>query len=166
MQRLLTILAVFGLVSATTLSAQATPRPKTRTEYVVTEYNPLTRGKVSTNRFSDKSQANRQYDMSSKVHWVKWRFVGINEPLRSRRFKSSFEAQDFINDGGPAKSGKFGIAILTDETRIVASRVTMTSVTVPVDGGGNGGGGGGGGGNGGNGEVIDVIDRIIGIIGR
>ncbi len=161
MQRLLTILAVFGLISATTLSAQATPRPKTRTEYVVTEYNPFTKGTVSTTRYSDKRQADRQHALRSKAHWVKWRFAGINEPLRFKRFNSSFEAQRFIDTDGPSKTGKLGFAILTNETRNVASRVSITAVTVPVTGGGNGGGG-----SGRNGEVVEIIDTIIGIIDR
>jgi len=160
MQRLLTILAIFGLISASTLSAQATPRQRTRTEYVVTEYNPFTGGKVSTARFFDRAQADRQYDSLSKAHWVKWRFVGINEPLRFQRFKSSFEAQYFINHDGPSKSGKLGFAILTNETRVVPTRVRIAAFTVPVNGGGNNGGG-----QVGSGEVIDTIGRIIDIIG-
>lgn len=159
MQRLLTIIAAMGLVSATTLSVQATPR--TRTEYVVTETNPFTRGTVSTTRYLDKAQADRQHALRSKAHWVQWRFEGINEPLRFKRFNSSFEAQRFIDSDGPSKTGKFGFAILTGETRNVASRVTIKAITVPVTGGGNGGGG-----QGGNGEVVEIIDRIIGIIDR
>lgn len=158
MQRLLTLLAVFGLVWATTLSAEATPRKRTRTEYVVTEYNPLTGGVVTTARFRDKAAADRQQAALSKVHWVKWRFVGINEPLRFRRFGSSFAAQRFIDTDGPSRTGKLGFAILTNETRVVRTRVAQTAVKVPVNGGGNGGGGGP--------NAGEVIDRIIGIIGR
>jgi hypothetical protein len=161
MYRLLITLAVFGLVSATSLSSQATPRNRTRVEYIVTEYNPMTGGKVSTNRYYDRTSADRQYDSLSKAHWVKWRFVGINEPLRFRRFRSSYEAQNFINNDGPSKSGKLGFAILTNQTRIVPTKVTLTTVNVPVNGGGPG--------NGGNvdaGQVVGVIDKIIGIIGN
>jgi hypothetical protein len=82
-----------------------------------------------------------------------------NEPLRFRRFNSSFAAQSFIDSDGPSKSGKLGFAILTNETRNVATKVKATTVTVPVTGGGNGGGNGGP-------DVGEVIDRIIGIIGR
>ena len=80
MQRLLTVLAVFGIMAATTLSADATPRKKTRTEYVVTEHHPFTGGVVSTKRYTDRAAADRQSAALSKAHWVKWRFVGINEP--------------------------------------------------------------------------------------
>lgn len=161
MSRLLAILAAVALVSATTVTAQATPRPKTRLEYMVTEINPMTGGVVTTKRFSSKSDADQVYGALSRTHWVKWRFVGINEPLRYRRFKSSFEAQRFINTDGPSKSGKLGFAILTNETRVVAGKVTLTTVRVPVSGGDAGGGRGAD-----PGEVIDAIDRIIGIIGR
>jgi hypothetical protein len=156
MPRLLTLLAVFGLVSAATLSAEATPRKRTRTEYVVTEYNPFTGGVVSSTRFADKGSADRHSAGLSRAHWVKWRFVGINEPLRFQRFSSSFQAQRFIDIDGPSKTGKLGFAILTNETRNVATRVRVTSVEVPVNGGGEVN----------PGEVIDAIDRIIGIIGR
>jgi hypothetical protein len=159
MQRLLTLLAVFGLVSAMTLSAEATPRNRTRTEYAVTEYNPFTGGVVTTARFRDKADADRHQAALNKVHWVKWRFAGINEPLRFRRFGTSFAAQRFIDTDGPSKTGKLGFAFLTNETGIVASRVTQTAVAVPISGGGDRGGGDAG-------EVIDAIDRIIGIIGR
>jgi hypothetical protein len=158
MQRLLTLLVVFGLVSATALPAQATPRQKTRLEYVVTEINPVTGGVVSTTRHASKAAADQQYAALSRAHWVKWRFEGINEPLRFRRFKSSFQAQAFIDANGPSKSGALGFAILTKETRNVPTRMKMTTVKVPVSGGGNGGGNAS--------EVIDTIDRIIGIIDR
>ncbi len=160
MPRVLTILAVFGLISATTLTAQATPKKKTRLEYVVTEVNPFTGGVVSTTRYNNKAAADRQHAALRKAHWVQWKFFGINEPLRFRRFSSSLAAQNFINTDGPSKTGKLGFAILTNDTRNVATRVRLTTVAVPVNGGGNGGG------NGNAGEVIDAIDRIIGIIDR
>lgn len=166
MTRLLITLALFATISATTLTAQATPKQKTRREYIVTEFNPVTKGTVSTTRFADKAAADRHYAGLSKAHWVQWRFHGINEPLRFRRFKSSFEAQRFINSDGPSRSGKLGFAILTNETSNVPTRVTFRTVTVPVSGGGSGGGGGNGNGNGNAGEVIDAIDKIIGIIGN
>ncbi len=156
MQHPFAIFAVFALAAVAASPAQATPR--TRVEYVVTETNPFTGGVVSTTRHSDKAAADRQYAALSKAHWVKWRFVGINEPLRFRRFGSSFAAQRFIETDGPSKTGKLGFAILTNETRNVATKVRLTTVRVPVNGGGNGGGDAG--------RVIDTIDRIIGIIGR
>jgi hypothetical protein len=161
MTRLLPLLVAFALVSATTLTAAATPRQRTRLEYVVTETHPFTGGIVVMKRYDNKEEAGRVYRLLSLTHWVKWRFVGINEPLRYQRFKSSIEAQRFINSDGPSKSGKLGFAILTNETGVVAGRVTLTTERVPVPGGGGGGGGGTN-----PGEVIDAIDRIIGIIGR
>ena len=157
MQRLLTMLAVFGLVSATTISAEATPR--TRTEYVVTETHPVTKGVISTKRFANRAEAVRQLDSAKLVHWVQWRFLGVNEPMRYQRFKSAGEAQNFINTDGPSKSGRLGVAVLTNETKLLRAQVSLTEVKVPVTGGGNGG-------NGNAGEVIDTIDRIIGIIGQ
>jgi hypothetical protein len=155
MQRFLPVLAMFALSAAVTSTAYATPR--TRIEYVVTEYNPFTGGRVSTNRYTDKAAADRRHAEAKKAHWVKWRFVGVNEPLRFRRFQNSFAAQDFIENDGPSKTGKLGFAILTNETRNVASKVSLTTVTVPVTDGRGGGD---------TDEVIDTIDRIIGIIGR
>lgn len=157
MQRLLSTLIVFSMIVTATVSAEATPR--TRTEYVVTETNPFTNGVQSTQRFTDRDAANRQYAIVSRAHWVQWRFIGINEPLRFRRFNSSASAQIFINDDGPSKSGKLGIAILTNETRTVATRAKITPVTVPVTGSGNGG-------SGGRTDVGEVIGTIIGIIDR
>jgi hypothetical protein len=160
MTRLLPILTVFSLAFAFAAPVQATPRAKTRTEYVVTETHPFTGGTVSTTRFANREAANQHYALVSRAHWVQWRFVGINEPLRYRRFTTPFAAQGFIDTDGPSRSGKLGFAILTNETRNVASRVSLTTVNVPVTGGGRGGG------NGNGREVIDTIDRIIGIIGR
>jgi hypothetical protein len=160
MTRLLPLVAALGLVSTFTLTAEATPR--TRTEYVVTELHPATNGVVSTARYTNRADALRRYDMLTKVHWVQWKFIGINEPMRYRRFATVGLAQAFINDDGPSKSGKLGIALLTGDTKILKGRVTFSQVQVPVTGGGDGGRVGGGN----AGEVIDAIDRIIGIIGR
>jgi hypothetical protein len=156
MTRLLSILTVLSLVLGAALPAHATPR--TRVEYVVTEVNPFTKGIERTQRFTDKGTADRAYASLSRAHWVKWRFAGINEPLRFRRFASSAAAQQFIDTDGPSKTGKLGFAILTNETRNVATKVSMKPVVVPVTGGGprptN------------PDRVIDTIDRIIGIIDR
>jgi hypothetical protein len=157
MTRLLTLVAALGLVSTFTLTAQATPR--TRTEYVVAEVHPATKGAVSTTRYRNRADAVRHYDSLKKAHWVQWKFLGINEPMRYRRFTSAAQAQAFINNDGPSKSGKLGIALLTNDTKILKSRVSFSQVEVPVSGGGNGGGGNAG-------EVIDVIEGIIGIIDR
>jgi hypothetical protein len=108
------------------------PRPEPRpvrpeTVYVVTEYNPITGGVYSTRRFTKQSDAYNQRDAIARVHWVKWRFAGINEPLRSRRFANGAAAQNFINTDGPSKTGAAGFAILTNETRAVPTRVTITT---------------------------------------
>jgi len=158
MTRLLSILPVLSLAFAAALPAEANARPKTRVEYVVTEINPFTKGVERTRRFNTKEAADREYATLSRAHWVKWRFAGINEPLRFRRFDSSYTAQNFINSDGPSKTGKFGFAILTNETKNVAAKVSLTAVTVPVTGGGRRPTG--------PDEVIDTIDRIIGIIDR
>ncbi len=153
MTRLLTLVAALGLASSFTLTAEATPR--TRTEYVVTERHPATGGVVLTNRFSSRTEAVRYYDSLGRAHWVQWKFMGINEPMRYRRFSSHAAAQTFINTDGPSKTGKLGFALLTNDTKILKSRVSFSQVEVPVSGGG-----------GNPGEVIDVIEGIIGIIDR
>jgi len=159
MTRLLSFLTVFPLVVAATVPAQATPKPKTRTEYVISETNPFTGGAESTKRFTDRNAANAYYARVSKAHWVFWRFVGINEPARFRRFESSYVAQRFIDNDGPTKSGKLGVALLTNETRNVPTKVKLTAVVVPITDGGSGGGNG-------RPDVGQVIDRLIGIIDR
>ena len=103
------------------------PVPQPQVEYVVQEYNPITGGLYQTYRFRNRSQAYAMRDNLARAHWVKWRFVGINEPIRYRRFSSSTMAQNFINNDGPSKSGKLGFAILTNETRAVPTRVRMTT---------------------------------------
>jgi hypothetical protein len=155
MTRLRTLVATFGLVTMFTVTAEATPR--TRTEYVVTESHPATKGIVSTTRYTNRADAVRHYDSQKKVHWVQWKFIGINEPMRYKRFATVGQAQAFINNDGPSKSGKLGVALLTNDTKVLTGRVTFTQAQVPVTGGGNGGNAG---------EVIDTIDRIIGIIGQ
>jgi hypothetical protein len=161
MTRLLTLVAALGLVSTFTLTAEATPRKRTRTEYVVTERHPGTGGVVSTSRYTSRNEAVRYYDALGRAHWVQWKFMGINEPMRYRRFSSHSAAQTFINTDGPSKTGKLGFALLTNDTKILKSRVSFTQVEVPVSGGGGGGNGGGN-----PSEVIDVIEGVIGIIGR
>ena len=39
-----------------------------RIEYVVTEYNPFTGGRVSTNRYSDKATADQRHANAKKAH--------------------------------------------------------------------------------------------------
>jgi hypothetical protein len=110
------------------------PKPQVpyKTEYVVTEYNPITGGVFNTYRYPDANAANRRADLLRRVHWVKWRFVGINEPLRSRRFDNSTAAQQFIDSNGPSRSGALGIGILTNETRAVPATVVVRQERVPV----------------------------------
>lgn len=162
MQRLAALLTVSTLLVAAATPVQATS-PRTRTEYVVTERNPITGGVQSIRRFTDRNAANNYYSLAARAHWVQWKFMGINEPLRFRRFNSAAAAQTFIQNDGPSKTGKLGFALLTNDTRAVASKVSFTSQVVPVTGGGNGGGNG----NGNNQpDVGQIIDRIIGIIDR
>jgi hypothetical protein len=163
MQRFATLLTVLALLCFAAAPVQATgPRQKTRTEYVVTERNPFTGGLQNSRRFLDRDAANLFYAKVAQGHWVKWRFIGINEPLRYRRFSTAAEAQNFITTDGPSKTGKLGFALLTNETSAVAARVSYTTQVVSV----NGGGAGGGNGNGNQPDVGGIIDRIIGIIDR
>ncbi len=104
------------------------PQPQPTYTYTVTEYNPFTGGVIGTPRtFSNRNSAEAYRSSIARVHWVKWRFVGINEPLRWQRFGSSTSAQNFVRNDGPSRSGKLGFAILTHETRVVAGRVSLTS---------------------------------------
>jgi hypothetical protein len=103
------------------------PRPNPNLVYVVTEYNPITGGVYNSQSFNNRSDAYAYRDAVARVHWVKWRFVGINEPLRSRRFQTSFAAQRFIDSDGPSRSAALGVAILTGETRVVPTRVNISS---------------------------------------
>ncbi len=163
MQRFAALLTVWSLLLLTSAPVQATsPRPSTRTEYIVTERNPFTGGVQNTRRFLDRNAANAFYSAVARAHWVQWKFIGINEPLRFRRFDSAAAAQNFIRNDGPSKSGKLGFALLTNDTRTVATRVSYTTQVVPVTGGGTGGGNG----NGNQPDVGRIIDRIIGIIDR
>jgi hypothetical protein len=102
------------------------PRPRPNVEYVVKEFNPITGGLYNTKTFAKQSDANAYRDTVARVHWVKWRFAGINEPLRSRRFANSRAAQQFIDSDGPSKTGKAGFAILTNETGAVPARTGMS----------------------------------------
>ena len=102
------------------------PRPRPTVEYVVKEFNPITGGLYSTKVFAKQSDANAYRDSVARVHWVKWRFAGINEPLRSRRFANSRTAQNFVDSDGPSKTGKAGFAILTDETRVIPARTGLS----------------------------------------
>ena len=103
------------------------PRPNPNLVYVVTEYNPITGGVYNTQSFNNRSDAYVYRDAMARIHWVKWRFVGINEPLRSRRFQTSVAAQRFIDSNGPSRSGAAGFALLTGETRVVPTRVNISS---------------------------------------
>lgn len=103
------------------------PRPQPRVEYVVSEYNPITGGVYRTQRFATRSQANLYRDSLARAHWVKWRFVGINEPIRFQRFNSVTAAQHFIANDGPSKSGKLGFALLENKTRAVPTRTTLST---------------------------------------
>jgi hypothetical protein len=131
MPRLLALLVVCGLVSATTLTAEATPRKKTRTEYIVTEVHPGTGGRISTARFPTRAAALQHHDILKTGHWVQWKYVGINEPMRYQRFKTAGLAQAFIDNDGPSRSGRLGIALLTGDTKILPAKVSFTQVEVP-----------------------------------
>jgi hypothetical protein len=95
--------------------------------YVVSEYNPVTGGVYGTRTFNRQADAYAYRDQLARAHWVKWRFVGVNEPIRYRRFSSSSAAQRFIDTDGPSKTGKLGFALLTNETRAVSTRVSMST---------------------------------------
>lgn len=103
------------------------PAPQPKYVYVVSEYNPITGGLYRSRTFDRQRDAYAYRDQLARAHWVKWRFMGINEPIRYRRFSSSTSAQRFIETDGPSKTGKLGFALLTKETRAVPTRVSIST---------------------------------------
>lgn len=94
--------------------------------FVVSERNPLTGELVgSPQRFRSRLQATQHRESLRSAAWVVWRYVGIGEPLRSVRFTNRFDAEQFVRTGGPARRGFLGSLLLTRETRILPSRVSL-----------------------------------------
>jgi hypothetical protein len=94
--------------------------------YLVTEYNPFSKGVENQKVFSPQESAKYTQTCNAykKIHWVKWRYAGINEPLRTLRFSSYRAAQGFIDNNGPAKKGLIpGIAFLSEPAKIVPAKV-------------------------------------------
>lgn len=94
--------------------------------FVVTERNPLTGELVGTpQRFTSRLAATEYRETLRAGVWVVWRYVGVNEPLRSVRFANRFEAEQFIRTAGPSRRGLLGNLLLTNETRILSARVSL-----------------------------------------
>jgi hypothetical protein len=94
--------------------------------FVVSERNPLTGELVSApRRFSSRLEATLYRESLRSAAWVVWRYVGIGEPLRSVRFTNRFDAEQFVRTGGPARRGFLGSLLLTQETRILPSKVSL-----------------------------------------
>jgi len=109
------------------------PEAEPRLRFLVAEYNPFTGGLERQAEFQhEKRDAYTQAcNAYRKVHWVKWRYAGISEPLRTQRFASRPAAQRFVDDNGPAKQGAIpGIAILSEPATIVAAKVTCREIPV------------------------------------
>jgi hypothetical protein len=99
--------------------------------FVVTERNPLTGELVGTpRRFTSRLAATEYRESLRAGAWIVWRYVGVNEPLRSVRFLNRFEAEQFIRTGGPSRRGLLGKLLLTNETRILPARVSLETEIV------------------------------------
>ncbi|MGH7390224.1 MAG: hypothetical protein ACREM3_12320 [Candidatus Rokuibacteriota bacterium] len=113
------------------------PPPKVAVKHVVTERNPFSGGVESTREFAEADRAvfTRECAERRKVHWVSWRYAGINEPLRSRRFATRAAAQRFVDDRGPQKMGTVpALTVLGEAAAVVAARVACDTVELPAPG--------------------------------
>jgi hypothetical protein len=113
--------------------ASPTP-PPAAIKYVVTERN-LFSGGVETREFAQADQPafTRHCMELRKAHWVSWRYVGIYEPLRSRRFPTRQAAQRFIDDRGPQNLGAVpAFTVLGEAAAIVAARVACDTIVLPA----------------------------------
>ena len=111
------------------------PPPEPRYRFEAVEKNPFTGGVERKRDFAHESRAAYEQACTSfrKVHWVKWRYFGINEPLRSKRFATRAQAQAFIDRNGPAEVAAVkGIAILSEAATLVAARVECRAIELPV----------------------------------
>lgn len=109
--------------------------PPVAVKYVVTERNPFSGGVESAREFAqaDHSAFTRYCLERRKTHWVSWRYVGINEPLRSRRFPTREAAQRFIDDRGPQNLGAVpALTALGQAAAIVAARVACDTIALPA----------------------------------
>lgn len=114
--------------------ASPTP-PPAAVKYVVTERNPFSGGVETAREFAQADHpAFTRYCMElRKTHWVSWRYVGINEPLRSRRFPTRQAAQRFIDDRGPQNLGAVpALTALGEAAAIVAARVACDTIVLPA----------------------------------
>ena len=99
--------------------------------FVVIERNPLTSKIVGTpRRFSSRLEATRYRESLRTGAWVVWRYVGLNETMRSIRFSNRVDAEHFVRTGGPARRGLLGMVLLTHETRILSTRVSLETKNV------------------------------------
>lgn len=109
--------------------------PRAAVKYVVTERNPFSNGIESVREFAaaDHDAFTRECTKRGKVHWVSWRYAGINEPQHSRRFATRQAAQTFIDTRGPQNQGAVpALTILGQAAAIVAARVACATVERPA----------------------------------
>jgi len=101
------------------------PLRNVREFYVVSEKSPVTGEAVgSERRFGSRLEAMEYRESLRAGAWVVWRYAGIQEPLRSARFGSRSDAEQFVRTGGPARR-LLGLVLLTNETRILPAKVTL-----------------------------------------
>jgi len=111
------------------------PEPEQRLRFLVSESNPFTGGLERQAEFQHEQRDayTKACDAYRKVHWVKWRYAGISEPLRTQRFASRPAAQRFVDDKGPAKKGAIpGFAILSEPATLVAAKVTCREIPITI----------------------------------
>lgn len=114
------------LFGAATETPEKTPPPPKKFRFEVIERNPFTGGEVGRANFNNVQRAaySRACSARRKVHWVRWKFVGISEPFRTKRLSSSQAAQRFIDTGGPLKP----LRILAGAATIHAARVSCHEI--------------------------------------
>lgn len=105
------------------------PPPPRKFRFEVIELNPFTGGEVNRASYKNAQRAaySRACSTLKKVHWVRWKFVGISEPFHTKRFASSQAAQRFIDSGGPLKPFR----ILAGAATIHAARVSCREIPLP-----------------------------------
>ncbi|MBE9032672.1 hypothetical protein IQ266_23325 [filamentous cyanobacterium LEGE 11480] len=84
-------------MTATSVDAQSNRR------YVVTVQNPVTRKVETRTRPLTTTTANRTYRSYRRTHYAIFRYAGINETTRTKRFSTQRAAQRYLDTNGPCR---------------------------------------------------------------
>lgn len=124
--RMTTVAAMVGMIlSLASLNAEAGRKGSGRgrdkkTDYRVELKHPRTGGVVSSRVVDTAAQADALRSKYAKQHWKFWKYHGIGEPLRQRRFGSESAARNY----------KPPIGIIQSQS-VEAGRVTVTEIEAP-----------------------------------